>query len=438
MTTAAREPRGGIVAKVLPGGIGEEVGLRPGDVIHAINGHLLRDVIDYRYYGAEEDLVLDVERDGQHHSLEIERDYDEDLGIEFSELTFDGLRQCDNRCPFCFVQQMPRGLRKTLYIRDDDYRYSFLQGSFVTLTNLTRDDWQRIGEQHLSPLYVSIHASDQDVRRRLLGNPAAPDIMAQLQRLSELDIVVHGQVVVWPGMNDGPVLQRTMEDVAAHWPTVRTLAIVPVGLTRFHRHPAGVRLVQPAAAAAILDVALPFGDQCRERWGCTWVYPSDELFLLAGRPVPGARFYDDHAQRENGVGLVRLLLEDWRRARARASKGRLAAQRITLVCGTLVAPILSGLAEDLASRTGISVRVAPVVNRLLGETVTVSGLLGGQDVLDALAGVDVGQCLFLPRTMFDAAGQVTLDDLTRDDLQGRLGVRVELVSRMSEIVKALA
>ncbi len=431
------EPRGGTIARVLADSIGEEVGLEPGDVLLSINGHVLRDVIDYRYYGAEEQLVAVVVRDGHPHRLEIERDYDEDLGLEFAELTFDGMRQCDNRCPFCFVAQMPKGLRRTLYLRDDDYRYSFLQGSFVTLTNLSPEDWQRIGEQHLSPLYVSIHASDQAVRRRILGNPAAPDVMEQLRRLGEMGIVVQGQVVIWPGMNDGPVLEWTMRDVAGLWPTVQTLAVVPVGLTRYHRHAAGVRLVSAEEATAILDLASPFAGTCRERWGRTWLYPSDEMFLLAGRPVPGADFYDDDAQRENGVGLIRLLLDDWQRARRRARAGLSSLQRITLVCGTLISPVLRGLAEDFTRRTGIAAQVAPVVNHLLGETVTVSGLLAGQDVLDTLAKQDVGQMVFVPRAMFDEAGQVTLDDLTPEQMEECLGVRLVLASRMSEVVKAV-
>ena len=200
-----------MIAAVAPETVGDEIGLEPGDRLIAINGHVLRDVIDYRFYSADEDLVLEIARDGERHRLEVERDYDEDLGIEFAEPVFDGMRQCANRCPFCFVRQMPRGMRRSLYVRDDDYRYSFLQGSFVTLTNLSEEDWRRIEEQHLSPLYVSIHATDPDVRRAVLGNPRAQDIVAQLRRLGEADIEVHGQVVVWPGMNDGAVLERTID-----------------------------------------------------------------------------------------------------------------------------------------------------------------------------------------------------------------------------------
>lgn len=227
--------RGGRISAVADGSVGEEIGLEPGDLLVSINGHALRDVIDYQFYSAEEDLLLVVERAGRRHRLEVERDYDEDLGLSFAEPVFDGMRLCRNRCPFCFVAQLPAGLRRTLSLRDDDYRYSFLSASYITLTNLTEEDWLRIDEQHLSPLYVSIHASDLAARRALLGNPTAPDVMAQLGRLGQMGITVHGQIVVSPGLNDGEVLWRTIDDVAALWPTVQTLAVVPVGLTAFHR-----------------------------------------------------------------------------------------------------------------------------------------------------------------------------------------------------------
>jgi putative radical SAM enzyme (TIGR03279 family) len=226
--------KGGLIAAVHPGSVGAEVGLEPGDVLVSVNGHTLRDELDYRYYAADEDLVLVVERQGERHRLEIERDYDEELGLEFAEPVFDGMRRCANHCPFCFVQQMPKGLRPTLYLYDDDYRYSFLLGNFITFTNLSERDWQRIVEQRLSPLYVSIHATDLAVRRQVLGNAHAPDILAQLQRLDENDIQIHGQIVIWPGVNDGAVLRRSIEELVAFWPTVQTLALVPVGLTRDH------------------------------------------------------------------------------------------------------------------------------------------------------------------------------------------------------------
>ena len=429
-------PQGGVISRVLPGGIGREVGLEPGDILVLLNGHPLRDVIDYHYYGAEETLVLVIQRQGAHHRIEIERDYDEPLGIEFAEPVFDAMRLCTNQCPFCFVGQMPRGLRPSLYLRDDDYRYSFLTGSFVTLTNLAEDDWRRIGEQHLSPLYVSIHATDPAIRRAMLGNPSAPDIRQQLRRLAELGIGVHGQIVLVPGVNDGQVLRRSIEALAELWPTVATLAIVPVGLTRYQRRP--LRPLGRAEAQNALHIIEGCAAPLRQRIGQTWAYPADELFLLAEKPMPEAAFYDRDDQRENGVGLVRELLTDWERTRHNVAVGSLTGRRVTLVCGMLIVPILRQLGGELAALSGLDVQLVPVMNRMFGETVTVSGLLTGGDVLAALAGRDLGERVYLPRAMYDASGRVTLDDFTRRGLAQRLGTAVYPVSSISEIAQQLA
>jgi len=426
---------GGVISSLLPGGVGDRAGLEPGDVLCAINGHVLRDVIDCRYYGADEALALGVERDGQRYSPEVNRHYGQRLGIEFAQPLFDGMRQCNNHCPFCFIAQMPRGLRSSLYVRDDDYRCSFLLGNFVTLTNLTEQDWHRIGEQHLGPLFVSIHATDLATRRRMLANPKAPDIVDQLRRLGDMGIQIHGQIVIWPGVNDGTILRRSIEDLASLWPTVLTLAIVPVGLTRYHR--AGVELLSPDGAADILEMAECYIRRSKRRFGQTWLYPSDEIYLLAGRPVPGSRFYDDDAQRENGVGLVRTLLDDWEETR-RALHGNMAfVHRVTLVCGELVGPFLLRMAAEWTAISRTDFKVVPVVNRFFGESVTVSGLLTGRDVTSTLAGCDLGECVFLPRAMFDAEGRLTLDDFTADDIGERLGVPTTLASKMSEVVAAL-
>ncbi len=426
---------GGLIARVLPGGIGDEMGLEPGDRLVAINGHALRDVIDYHFYSAEEELLLEIDRVGARHHVHVERDYDEDLGLEFAEAVFDGMRRCRNQCPFCFVRQMPRGMRPSLYVRDDDYRYSFLQASYITLTNLTEEDWRRIGEQRLSPLYVSIHATEPSLRRALLGNPQAPDIVPQLRRLGALGVTVHGQIVVWPGMNDGDALDRTIEEVAGLWPIVRTLAVVPVGLTRLQH--CDVRLMTPAEARDTLDRVARRREALGRQVAGTWLYPSDELFLLAGRPVPAASFYDSDAQRENGVGLVRDLLDDWQHARQRAQPGAFAGRRATLVCGSLIAPTLTELAADLAARTGADLQVVAVANRLFGETVTVSGLLAGADVLAALEGRALGERVFVPRAMLEAEGRLTLDDMTVADMERRLGAQVTPVARLGDVLAVL-
>lgn len=427
---------GGIISAVAPGSIGEEVGIEPGDRLTAINGHPLRDIIDYRYHGADEELELVIVRQGTEYRIEIERDYDEVLGLSFAEPLFDGLRRCRNHCPFCFINQMPKGMRRSLYVHDDDYRYSFLLGNFITLTNLSEKDWDRIGKQHLSPLYVSIHATDTEVRRRVLGNPGAPSILGQLERLGDLRIEVHGQIVISPGVNDGRILARSIDDLIGLWPTLRTLALVPVGLTRYQR--GGQRILTPEEARRVLDLTATRQAQVRESTGATWLYPSDELYLLAQRPLPDTVFYDDEAQLENGVGLMRRLLDDWGSTSKRlchtASEHSSAA---TLVCGELVAPHLRPMAAQVYDATDANLAVVAVPNRFFGETVTVSGLLTGADVCAALAGRDLGRHLFLPRTMVDAAGTATLDDMTPAAIGQRLGVQVSLVSRMSQVCEAM-
>jgi len=226
---------GGLVAAVSEGSLAEEIGIRSGDEVLSIDGHVLRDVIDYQYYAAEEDLEIVVRRKGGTRHFSLRREYGEDLGIEFTSPVFNGMRHCSNQCEFCFVNQMPPGLRRSLYVKDDDFRYSFLYGNFITLSNLTDNDWARLAQQRLSPLYVSVHATDAALRRRLLCNPTAPDIVPQLIRLGDLGIKVHAQIVVCPGLNDGDVLEQTITDLVELWPVIVSIAIVPVGLTRFHK-----------------------------------------------------------------------------------------------------------------------------------------------------------------------------------------------------------
>lgn len=427
--------KGGIIRSVIPGSLADQAGVKPGDRLLAINGQPLRDIIDYRFYSADEALNLAWEHEGDVRTVHVTRDYQTDLGIEFAELVFDGMRLCRNRCPFCFVDQMPPGLRRSLYVHDDDYRYSFLLGNYITLTNLTDEDWQRIGEQRLSPLYVSIHATDLEIRRRMLGNPRAPDVLAQLVRLNELGITVHGQVVIWPGMNDGAVLRQTIEKVSLLWPCVRTLALVPVGITRYQN--ASIRQVTPQEAAQIIELADDMRVRIQQQCACTWLYPADELYLLAGHQLPPARFYDDDAQWQNGVGMVRDLLDDWKRVKRRLKKNRLEPQTITLACGELIHPILSRMASELAELTPVHARVIAVPNKLFGRSVTVSGLLSAQDVLDALAGQELGQ-VFLPQAMFNQENHLSLDDMTIEQIASQLHTSVTLASSVGEVVAQLA
>jgi len=398
---------GGLIVRVSSGSLAERLGLQPGDELLAIDDHLLRDVIDVRFYSAKERLTLRVCRRGKEMALGVERRYDEPLGLEFARPTFDtAIRRCNNRCDFCFVEQMPAGLRRSLYVKDDDYRHSFLFGNYVTLTNMTEADWERIGEQRLSPLYVSVHATDLAARRRLLHNPTAPDVMAQLRRLAEAGIEAHTQIVLVPGLNDGEQLERSIGHLAELYPAVRSVSVVPVGLTRFHR--GGCRLYTPEEVRTVVEQVVAWQAKLRARLGVNFAYLSDEWYLRLGNKVPPAEAYDGLELGENGVGLVRRFLDRTASGRRRMANG-------TLVTGTLFAPVLRQVTAGLAD-----IEVVPVVNRFFGETVTVAGLLTAQDVVQQVQtrGLDT---VVLPASMFGGPDGRSLDGVRPEEIAEALG-----------------
>ncbi|MEE9616643.1 MAG: DUF512 domain-containing protein [Anaerolineae bacterium] len=411
---------GGVISAVGPDSLAGRVGLQPGDELVSINGHYLRDVIDVRFYSAEEHLVLRGRQNGEEFTIETGRRYDEPLGLEFAHPTFDGIRRCNNRCEFCFVAQMGPGLRRSLYVKDDDYRYSFLFGNYVTLTNLDEGDWDHIGEQHLSPLYVSVHATDLDLRRRLLCNPAAPDVMVQLRRLAGLGVEVHTQIVVLPGFNDGPHLDRSIGDLIGLYPAVRSVSLVPVGLTRYHR--GACHLHTDAEMQVVLEQATGWQARLQERLGVYFAYLSDEWYLRLGEEVPPTAAYDGLDLTENGVGLVRHFLD----AMERKSESRIPnPESRTLVTGTLFAPVLRSLVA------GLPADVVPVVNRFFGETVTVAGLLTGRDVVAQLRGRDLGDVVSLPPAMFGGPEGQSLDEMWPQEVGEALGREV-VVGRLHD------
>ena len=392
----------GVIANVALGSLAERAGLQAGDELFSINGHALRDVIDVQFYAAEEYLALEVQRGQKTFIVEIERRYGEPLGLDFAELTFDGIRRCDNRCEFCFVVQMPPRLRPSLYVKDDDYRLSFLTGSYVTLTNLNEDDWARIDEQHLSPLYVSVHATELDLRRRVLRNPDAPDVMSQLRRLAELDVEVHTQIVVTPGLNDGPHLDHSIGGLAELHPSVLSVSVVPVGLTRFHR--GKCRVHTDAEMRLVFEQVLAWQARLRKRLGVNFVHLSDEWYLRLGEPVPEVGAYDGLDLTENGVGLVRRFLDVHHTFDVAH----------TLVTSTLFAPVL---------RAVTNADVVSITNRFFGETVTVAGLLTGQDVIAQLQGRELGDVVVLPAAMFGGPEGQSLDGMWPQEIGEALGGR---------------
>jgi putative radical SAM enzyme (TIGR03279 family) len=433
----------GLIAGVAPHGLGSELGLRPGDELLSINDHPVRDVIDVQFYSADEQLQLLVRRDGDLLTFEAERDYDQPLGIEFTHPTFDiDIRRCNNLCEFCFVLQTPARMRRTLYIKDDDFRYSFLQGHYVTLTNLSDEDWARIEEQHLSPLYVSVHATERELRRALLRNPDAPDVLTQLHWLGERGIETHTQIVVTPELNDGPHLDRSIAELAALWPAVRSVSVVPVGITKHHKY--GRRPNTRAEAQVVFDQVTTWQNKLLTELGVRFAYLTDEWYLVLDQPVPPVEAYDELSLQENGLGMVRDFLDEWRMTSSELQgagakvpdKGK-DNRKATLATGTLFAPILKQVAAEFTELTGVALEVMPVVNQRLGETITVAGLLMGQDVLDQLRDQDLGTLLVLPRIMFDHPDGISLDDVAPEEIARELGRPVELADDMSDVWDAI-
>jgi putative radical SAM enzyme (TIGR03279 family) len=436
---------GGQIVAVEPGSVAAKSGLQPGDELLAINDNPVEDVIDVQFYAAEETFTLLLRRDGEMLTFAAERAYNQTLGLEFAHPTFDtDIRRCNNLCGFCFVLQMAPRFRRTLYIKDDDYRYSFLFGHYVTLTNLTDHDWWRIEMMHLSPLYVSVHVSDVAERRRYLRNEAAPDILQQLGWLGERGIEVHTQIVVTPGVNDGVWLEKSIDDLAALWPTVQTVSVVPVGLTKQHKYK--LRPHTKEEAAVTLDYVESMQARFLEQFGVRFVYPTDEWYLVTKRTVPQLEAYDGQELHENGLGMVRHFLDEWEDVKREIGEWKLEVgvqsplsdlQSLTLVTGALFAPILRETAVQFSNLTGISLNVQKISNERLGGTITTAGLLMGQDVLAQLKTVRLGDTVLLPRVMFNHPDRISLDDISPQDIANQLQTAVVLADTMGDVWDAL-
>jgi len=399
----------------------------PGDDIIKINNKFLRDVIDYRYSSSEEELELLVkDKKRRTKKIRIKKRLDQDLGIVLKE---DRYRRCPNKCIFCFVDQLPEGLRKSLYLKDEDYRLSFLHGNFITLTNLSDDDIKRIAKQRISPLYVSVHTTDPDLRKEMLGNPKIPDILPLIQKLTKNRIELHTQIVLCPGINDGDKLKKTVYDLASFYPYVRSVAIVPVGLTRFRENLPRIKGVSKSYSKKIIKLVKRWQRQFRGKFKENFVYLSDEFFLKAGIDIPGTRYYDDFYQIENGVGLVRKFLDDFKKT-SKILPDRLKRKTdITMITGKLSAKFLRKIINDKIKRIkNLKIKIVEVKNEFFGHVVTVSGLLVSKDIINALEKEKkLGNIILLPPNCVNTDNKF-LDNLTPQDLQKRFKRKVVVSS----------
>lgn len=396
-----------MIEAVRPGSPADKAGIRPGETLEAINGHAIRDVLDYRFYAYEPRLTLTLlGRDGHRRTVKCRHAEGEDLGLDFPTYLMDSHKHCQNKCVFCFIDQMPKGCRSSLYVKDDDARLSFLLGNYITLTNLSEEDLSRITDMRISPLHISVHTTNGPLRAKMMGNPGAERCLELLQRFAEARLILHTQIVLCPGWNDGPELKRTLDDLQALGHCVESTSIVPVGLTAHREGLTALRPVLPEDARAAIELTGAY-----QR-----VYCADELYLSAGLPLPEPDFYDGYPQFENGVGLLTLLGEQW----ADADKPSMAAPQ-TLITGTAAAPFLKTLLHDFP------IRVVAVPNDFFGSSVTVAGLVTGRDIAQNLKGKDLGSQVLIPSIMLRHDSRMFLDGMTVDELESALGVPVRVV-----------
>ena len=400
--------------------------VRVGDKLLSINGHEVEDVLDYRYWSYEPQLTLVFRSaDGGEYSVKARKGEGEDLGLDFEEYLMDRPWGCSNRCKFCFIDQLPKGLRRTLYFKDDDARLSFLTGSYITLTNLSERELERICALKISPINVSVHATDGALRAELMGNPKAADIMGPLKRLAAAGIVMDCQIVCCPGWNDRGQLSRTMSDLAGLYPGVNSVSIVPVGLTKHREGLAELRPFDRESAAETIDRVEAFAEECLLRLGSRVFWCSDELYLKAGREVPADEYYEEYSQLENGVGLMRLLETEFMAALRLAEPDEGMGGRFTIATGVSAAPLLEKLLQTAHKKCAkIDGRVYAVVNDFFGHTIDVAGLVTGGDLIAQLRGKDLGERLLIPHTMLRHGEGVFLDDVTLEQASEALGVPV--------------
>ena len=417
-----------VIRAVAPGSIAEELELMPGDIVLSINGQEIEDVFDYHFLINDDYIEMLVRTaDGEEELLEIEKDYDEDIGITFESSLMDQYRSCSNKCVFCFIDQLPKGLRETMYFKDDDSRLSFLQGNYITMTNMKDEDLDRLIRYKLEPINVSVHTTNPELRKKMLGNRFAGKIMDQLKKLYDGGIIMNAQIVLCKNINDGEELERTIRDLSGFLPFIESVSVVPVGLSA---HREGLYPLEPFTAEdakAVIDTIERWQSVLYAEYDTHFIHASDEWYLLAGRPIPEEDRYDGYLQLENGVGMIRLLISEFSEALA-SFEGDDRVRHVTIATGRLAAPTLRMLVKALAAKfPNVTVDVRVIINHFFGERITVSGLLTGRDITGQLKGEDLGEALLLPVNVLRSGEDVLLDDMTVGDIESALQIPVRIV-----------
>ncbi len=416
------------VSSTQNGGLAQKHGVEAGDKIISINGNEINDILDYRFYETDRRLQILLEKsDGGRREITVRKGQYDSLGVECGTYLMDRQRSCRNKCVFCFIDQLPKGMRKSLYFKDDDDRLSFLFGNYITLTNIDEREIERIIKMRISPVNISVHTTNPALRVKMMKNPHAGEALRFIKMLADGGISLNCQIVLCPEWNDGAELDRTLHDLTALCPAVQSVAVVPVGLTKHREGLEKLRMFSSDECGKVIDQIEKFGDMCVEKFGSRIVYPSDEFYLNAGREIRGEEFYEDYAQLENGVGMVSLLMSEFLSA-TDDEPGNDGHYRASIACGTSIAPILKKLLDPAQKKWhNANWKVYPIVNHFFGERITVSGLITGHDLIEQLREQPLGDRLLISSSMLDSSGEVFLDDLTLEDVQKELRIPVSVV-----------
>ena len=421
-----------LVSGVSKKSIADKKGIKPGDVLVSVNSHEINDVLDYRFYIKEKKLTLALVSNGKAKKVHLRKDEDDDLGLEFDSYLMDRQHRCTNRCIFCFVDQMPPGMRETLYFKDDDSRMSFLFGSYVTLTNLTEHDVSRLIEMHISPVNVSVHTMNPELRVKMMKNKHAGECLSILKRLAEAGIKLNTQLVLCPGINDGKELEYSLSELEKLLPSIQSIAAVPVGLTKFRENLPALRTYTPQEARETIEIVDSFGERCLEKYGVRLAFCADEFYLIAGMPIPDEEYYEDYPQLENGVGLWRNLLEEFSFALTESSFEKDIERHVSIATGVAAYPLLVRLCRLVSEKYPlVKADVFQIKNDFFGHSVTVAGLVTGKDLISQLKDKPHAETLIIPSVMLRSEGDVFLDDVSLEDVEKALSVSVRVTDANS-------